>query len=99
MSASAYPRSTYATSATGQNSAMFAAPVHSRRRLMLADAVVPISMLSGNYLIHTSQLFSTSLGAFFELSFTLKNLLLLALTIVCWWGTFQVFGLYGFERI
>jgi exopolysaccharide biosynthesis polyprenyl glycosylphosphotransferase len=99
MSASAYPQSAYPTTATGQNLAMFVTPAHNRRRLMLADAVVPISVLSGSYLIHNSRLFSTTLGSFFELSFTLKNLLLLPLTIVCWWGIFQVFGLYDFERI
>ena len=99
MSASAYPRSAYATTATGENLPTFAAPVHNRRRLMLADAVVPISVLSGSYLIHNAWLFSTGLTAFFELSLTLKNLLLVALTIVCWWGIFQAFGLYDFERI
>jgi exopolysaccharide biosynthesis polyprenyl glycosylphosphotransferase len=66
---------------------------------MLADAVVPISVLSGSYFIHNAWLFSTSLNAFFELSLTLKNLLLLALTIVSWWGIFRAFGLYNHERI
>jgi len=99
MSASVYSRSAYVAPATAGNSPTFAAPVQNRRRLMLADAVVPVSVLSGSYLIHNVRLFSTSLSAFFELSLTLKNLLLLALTIVCWWGIFQVFGLYDFERI
>jgi exopolysaccharide biosynthesis polyprenyl glycosylphosphotransferase len=99
MSASAYLRSAFAAPARERNLPRFAAPVRNRRRLMLADAAVPISVLSGSYLIHNAWLFSTSLTAFFELSLTLKNLLLLALTVGCWWGIFQIFGLYDFERI
>jgi exopolysaccharide biosynthesis polyprenyl glycosylphosphotransferase len=66
---------------------------------MVADAVVPILLLSGGYLIHHSRLFATGLGSFLELSLTLRNLLRLVVTIVSWWGVFHAFGLYNYARI
>jgi exopolysaccharide biosynthesis polyprenyl glycosylphosphotransferase len=70
-----------------------------RRLFMLADAAVPISVLIGSFLVHNSWLFSIGLSAFLELSLTLKNLLLLALTILSWWGVFLTFGLYNYNKI
>jgi exopolysaccharide biosynthesis polyprenyl glycosylphosphotransferase len=77
----------------------FAAPVAHRRRFMQADAAVPISVLIGAYLVHKSWLFATGLGAFLALSLTLKNLLLLALTILAWRGIFLALGLYNYNKI
>jgi exopolysaccharide biosynthesis polyprenyl glycosylphosphotransferase len=99
MSATAYSRYAYATPASGEIQHGFVMRMINRRLFMLADAAVPISVLVGSYLNHNSWLFSIGLSAFLELSLTLKNLLLLALTLLSWWGVFLTFGLYNYDKI
>jgi exopolysaccharide biosynthesis polyprenyl glycosylphosphotransferase len=78
---------------------VFGARVANRRLFMLADALVPISVLICSFLIHNSWLVSIGLTQFLGLSLTLKNLLLLVLTILSWWCVFLTFGLYNYEKI